>query len=147
MDFNGALGKEGSGIGVWIQSPMNQSSKLPPMSSYKFSFNFSNNGAIYEALVVGLKILKKLGAKKISVYGDSKLIMKKVKGEYQDKNPSIEGSIMIQFLIRAMYLVNQSGDYLCMRCDVGTPTFCTASGFSLSASVVYFMPFLMSGSA
>ena len=52
------------------------------MSSYKLAFEFSNNEAEYEALIVGLKILKKLGAKKISVYGDSELVIKQVKGEY-----------------------------------------------------------------
>ena len=71
---------------------MNQSSNLPPnvqMFSYKLEFECSNNEAEYEALRVGLKILKKLGAKKIFVYSDSKLVIKQVKGEYQAKHPRI----------------------------------------------------------
>jgi ribonuclease HI len=36
--------------------------------------------------VLGLKLLKKLGAKRISVRGDSKLIIKQIKGEYSSKH-------------------------------------------------------------
>ena len=57
------------------------------MSSYKLACDCSNNEAEYEALIVGLKILKILGAKKIYVYGDFELVIKKFKGEYQAKNP------------------------------------------------------------
>ena len=37
-------------------------------------------------MITGLKILKKLGAKRISVYGDYELVIKQVKGEYQAKH-------------------------------------------------------------
>jgi len=40
-----------------------------------------------EALIANLKILWKLKAKKITVYGDSELVIKKVKGEFQAKHP------------------------------------------------------------
>ena len=57
------------------------------MCSYKFSFNCSKNEAEYEALIVDIKILKKLGAKKISLYGKSILVIKKDKWEYSAKRP------------------------------------------------------------
>ena len=41
----------------------------------------------YESLIAGLKILRKMNAKRISVYGDSELVIKQVKGEYQAKHP------------------------------------------------------------
>lgn len=56
------------------------------MSSYKLAFDCSSNEAEYEALIVGLKILKTLGEKKNYVYGDSELVIKQVKGEYQAKH-------------------------------------------------------------
>jgi len=90
MKFDGALGKEVVGIGMWINGPLHHSCKIPHnlrMSSYKLAFDCSNNEAEYGALIVGLKILKKLGAKKILVYGDSELVIKQVKGEYQGKHP------------------------------------------------------------
>jgi len=43
----------------------------------------------FEALITSLKILKKLNAKRIFVYGDSKLVIKQVKGEYQTKHPQM----------------------------------------------------------
>lgn len=90
MDFDGAIGKDGAGIGIWIHSHVFQPNKIPSnvrLFSYKFSFDCSNNEAEYEALIAGLKILKKMKAKRISVYGDSELIIKQVKGEYQAKHP------------------------------------------------------------
>jgi len=57
------------------------------LSSYKLAFDGSNNEAEYEALIVVLKILKKLGAKIISVYGDSEWVIKQVKRESQAKHP------------------------------------------------------------
>lgn len=53
------------------------------------AFDCSNNEAEYEALIAGLKILKKLKAKRIFVYGDSELVIKQVKGEYQEKHPQL----------------------------------------------------------
>lgn len=79
MEFDGALRKEGAGIGMWIHGPLHHSCKIPHnvrLSSYKLAFDCSNNEAEYEALIVGLKNLKKLRAKKISVYGDSELVIK-----------------------------------------------------------------------
>ena len=51
----------------------------------------------YEALIAGLKILRKLKAKKIAVYGDSELAIKQVKGEFQAKHPQQK---MVQLLHR-----------------------------------------------
>ena len=92
MDFDGAVGKDGAGIGIWVRSPMFQTERVPSnvrVCAYKLAFDCSNNEAEYEALIVGLKILKKLKVKRISVYGDSELIIKQVKGEYQDKHPRL----------------------------------------------------------
>ena len=45
--------------------------------------------AKYEALVLGLKVLKDLKAKKIYIYGDFELIINQVKGSYQAKHPRL----------------------------------------------------------
>lgn len=85
MEFDGALRKEGAGIDMWIHGPLHQSCKIPQnviLSSYKLAFDCSNNEVEYEALIAGLKIMKKLGAKRILVYGESELVIKQVKGEY-----------------------------------------------------------------
>ena len=66
MDFDGALGKDGEGIGIWIHGPLHQPGKVPKnaiLCSYKLDFDFSNNEAEYEALITDLEILKKLSAR------------------------------------------------------------------------------------
>ena len=73
MEFDGVVGKDGAGIGIWIRSPVFQPEKVPSsvrVCAYKLAFDYSNNEAEYEALIAGLKILKKLKSKRISVYGD-----------------------------------------------------------------------------
>jgi ribonuclease HI len=85
MSFDGVVNKEGAGAGVWI-SPPKVGSKL---CSYKLAFNCTNNMAEYEALILGLKVLKELGAKRIEVHGDSELVINQVKGIYQSKHPRL----------------------------------------------------------
>jgi ribonuclease HI len=60
MDFDGAVSKEGVGEGVWLHNHRNRYSEN---HSYKLIFQCTNNIAKYEALMLGLKILKKVGAK------------------------------------------------------------------------------------
>lgn len=90
MDFDGEVGREGAGIGIWICILVFSPNKVlnnVRVCSYKLVFYYSNNEVEYEALIAGLEILKKLNAKIISIYGDSELVIKQVKGEYQAKHP------------------------------------------------------------
>ena len=82
MSFDGSCGKAGSGAGIWIHN-------TNEFHSYKPYFQCTNNIAEYEALILGLNFLKDLGAKKISIRGDSELIIKQIKGEYSKKNPRL----------------------------------------------------------
>jgi ribonuclease HI len=86
MDFDGAVSKEGEGAGVWLHNHRNRYSEN---HSYKLNFQCTNNIAEYEALMLGLKLLKKVGAKQIMVRGDSELIIKQIKGEYAVKHPRL----------------------------------------------------------
>jgi ribonuclease HI len=86
MDFDGAVNKEGVGVVVWLHNHRNRYSEN---HSYKLNFQCTNNIAEYEALMLGLKILKRVGAKQIMVRGDFELIIKKIKGEYAVKHPHL----------------------------------------------------------
>jgi ribonuclease HI len=86
MDFDGAVSKEGAGAGVWLHNHRNRYSEN---HSYKLNFQCTNNIVEYEALMLSLKLLKKVGAKQIMVRGDSELIIKQIKGEYAVKHPHI----------------------------------------------------------
>ena len=59
------------------------------MLSYKFYFECTNNVAEYEALILGMKIMKELQAKIVHIYGGSELVIKQVIGTYQAKHPRI----------------------------------------------------------
>jgi ribonuclease HI len=97
MDFDGVVRKEGVGAGVWLH---NHKSRYSKNHSYKLNFQCTNNIAKYEALMLGLKLLKKVGAKKIMVRGDSELIIKKIKGEYATKHPKLRAyrSVVLEAL-------------------------------------------------
>ena len=47
--------------------------------AYKLCFPCSNNEVEYEALLVGLKAAKRLGIKRLKVFGDFELVIKKLK--------------------------------------------------------------------
>jgi ribonuclease HI len=80
MDFDGA------GAGVWLH---NHRSRYSENHSYKLNFQCTNNIVEYEALMLSLELLKKVGAKQIMVRGDFELIIKKIKGEYAAKHPHL----------------------------------------------------------
>jgi ribonuclease HI len=86
MDIDGSVSKEGVGAGVWLH---NHRSRYSENHSYKLNFQCNNNTAEYESLMLGLKLLKKVGAKQIMVRGDSELIIKQIKGEYAAKHPHL----------------------------------------------------------
>ena len=56
MSFDGAASKKGVGAGIWIRPPVGE----PKLLSYKLYFDYTNNVAHYEALVLGLKDLRDL---------------------------------------------------------------------------------------
>jgi ribonuclease HI len=49
----------------------------------------SNNIAEYMGLVVGIKFAKELGATKLAIFSDSKLVVNQVKGEWRVKNDEL----------------------------------------------------------
>ena len=85
MDFDGAVSKEGARVGIWIRPLEGE----PKLFSYKLYFNCTNNVAEYEALVLGLRVLKDLKGKLIYIYGDYELVIKQVEVGYQYKHPRL----------------------------------------------------------
>lgn len=48
----------------------------------KFRFKATNNEAEYESMIMGLRIARELGVKKVKVKTDFQLVVRKVQGEY-----------------------------------------------------------------
>ena len=83
MYFDGSVAKVGSGVGVYIISPIRDTKSY----SYKLVFECTNNVAEYEALLLGLHALKELGARRVQFFGDSELVVNQVNENYQTRHP------------------------------------------------------------
>lgn len=79
LEFDGSVNKLQAGEGVWIHNTYNNHAKG---HAYRLNFKCTNNMAEYEALLLGLKLLKALGAAKVSILGDSNLIIQQMKGNF-----------------------------------------------------------------
>ena len=57
--------------------------------AYRLNFRCTNNIAEYEALLLGLKLIKSLGATTVSVFGDSDLVIQQIKGNFLTNDPRL----------------------------------------------------------
>ena len=67
MNFDGSCTRQNAGAGVWLQ---NIESNYAESHAINLHFKCTNNIAEYEALILGLNLLKKLGACRIAEKGD-----------------------------------------------------------------------------
>ena len=67
---DGAPNVKGSGASIILEGPNN----VTLQQALKFNFKASKYQAKYKALIVGLKLAKKIGAKKLRCYTDSQLV-------------------------------------------------------------------------
>ena len=64
-------------MGLVLVSP----EKIIIEKSLRLGFSATNNEAEYEALLVGMTMVQKMGGKAVEVFLDSRLIVGQVKGE------------------------------------------------------------------
>ena len=83
---DGSSAPENARADVLLVGPDNEEFKY----SIKFTFPITNNAAEYEALLAGLQLAKRIHAKKVRVFTDSQLVVRKVSGEYEVKDPSLK---------------------------------------------------------
>lgn len=72
LEFDGSVNKLGAGVGVWVH---NLENNYAEGHAYKLNFKCTNNMAEYEALLLGLKLVKILGSIRVSIIGDLELIV------------------------------------------------------------------------
>ena len=65
--------QRGSGVGLVLVSP----EKITNEKSLRLGFSATNNEAEYEALLIGMMMVQKMGGKTVKVYSDSKLVVGK----------------------------------------------------------------------
>ena len=73
----GAANQRGAGMGLVLVSP----EKIIIEKSLRLGFLATNNEAEYEALLMGMSMVQKMGGKVVEVFSDSRLIVGQVKGE------------------------------------------------------------------
>jgi len=83
--MNGSSRKYVAVVGVVLVSP--QSYVIP--RAFSLTESCSNNVAEYNALLIGMQIADKIGIKNLEAYGDSKLIVNQVRGEYEVRHEDL----------------------------------------------------------
>ncbi|XP_075507529.1 uncharacterized protein LOC142544358 [Primulina tabacum] len=72
----------GCGVGVVIVAPPGEKIKL----ALRIDSHVTNNEAEYEAVLVGIRAAREVGASRIILYSDSQLITQQTKGFYEAKD-------------------------------------------------------------
>ena len=80
---NGVANHRGSGVGLVLVSP----EKITIEKSLRLGFSTTNNEAEYEALLVGMAMVWKMGGKVVEIFSDSRLVIGQVQGELKARDP------------------------------------------------------------
>ncbi|XP_062075770.1 uncharacterized protein LOC133779888 [Humulus lupulus] len=83
MHTDGASNSQGANIGVILEAP----SGLKIEEAIRLEQFATNNEAEYEALIYGLELARDIGIKRLSVRGDSQLMIEQAAGNFDTKAP------------------------------------------------------------
>ena len=64
--------------------------KITIEKSLRLSFSATNNEAEYEALLMGIMMVQKMGGKAVKVFSDSKLVVGQVRGDLEARDPRMQ---------------------------------------------------------
>ena len=79
---DGAANQRGSRVRLVLVSPK----KITIKKSLRLSFSAINNEAEYEALLVGMAMVQKMGGKAMEIFSNSRLVVGQVKGELEARD-------------------------------------------------------------
>ena len=82
-----ASNQKGSGVGLVLISP----EKIIIEKSLRLDFSATNNETEYEALMMGMAMVQRMGGKSVKVLSDSRLVVDQVKGEFEAKDERMQG--------------------------------------------------------
>ena len=83
---DGAANQQGSGVGLVLVSP----EKIIIEKLLRLSFLATNNEAEYEALLMGMIMVQKMGGKALKVFSDSKLVVGQVRGDLEARDSRMQ---------------------------------------------------------
>ena len=84
--MDGAANQRGVGVGLVLIS----SEKIIIEKSLRLGFSATNNKADYEALLMGMAMVQKMGGKAVEMFSDSRLIVGQVKGELEARDTRMQ---------------------------------------------------------
>ena len=87
MYVDGASNHKGFRVGLVLISP----EKVIVEKSLRLDFSTTNNEAKYEALMIGIAMVQRMGGKSVKVFSDSRLVVSHVKGEFEVKDERMQG--------------------------------------------------------
>ncbi|CAN6542580.1 unnamed protein product [Malus baccata var. baccata] len=90
--FDGSYTQKASEAGIVIINPQGVHNYYSFLLDYQGN---TNNQAEYEALIIGLEILIELRAMEVEVFGDSKLVINQLKGEYKCRHITMAGYYLV----------------------------------------------------
>ena len=64
--------------------------KITIEKSLRMSFSTTNNEVEYEALLIGIMMVQKIGGKTVKVFSDSKLVVGQVRGDLEARDPRMQ---------------------------------------------------------
>ena len=83
---DGATNQRGSWVGLVLVSLEN----ITIEKSLRLSFSVTNNEAKYEALLMGIMMVQKMGGKAVKVFSYSKLVVGQVRGDLEARDPRMQ---------------------------------------------------------
>ena len=86
INTDGSTTQKGGRAGIVITSPEKDVLKY----GVQLKFPITNNEAEYEALLIGLRIARALGAENIMLKSDSQLVIGQVRGEFEAKETRMQ---------------------------------------------------------
>ena len=92
---DGVANQKGSGVGLVLISP----EELVVEKSLRLGFSAINNEAEYETLLEGMSMIHRMGGKSVTMFSDSRLVVRQVKGELEARDDRIR-----EYLTRVKYL-------------------------------------------
>ncbi|XP_065632323.1 uncharacterized protein LOC136068728 [Quercus suber] len=85
--MDGAANQKGFGVELVLISP----EKIIIEKSLRLDFSATNNETEYEALLMGMAMVRRMGEKSVKVFSDSRLVVGQVRGEFEAKDERIQG--------------------------------------------------------
>ena len=77
--MDGVANQQGSGVGLVLVSP----EKITIEKFLRLGFSAMNNEAEYEALLIGMMMVQKMGGKTVKIFSDSKLVIGQVRDDLE----------------------------------------------------------------